>query len=304
VSAPFDPRRVALCLVALAAGWSGAACSSDFESSSRLTKLRMLAVRADRPFARPGERVRFETLVVDPAQRALQWASGLCINPSSSTADACLDALQAPLAPWSPESKELAVEIPGGALEKLSEQARASAAVGLVLLACPGELREAMTGKLGLSCHQEAGALGLDGYEVGVKRVFVRERDRNANPEITRASWDGEAWPEDRVPVVEACDSDGDAIDDCPQRTRHRIAFETSQPERGRDEQNVAFSEQMIVQYYASEGVFEHEVRIASEASNSWAARSTAGGGRISLWFVVRDNRGGVGWISRQVEVR
>ena len=38
-----------------------AACTSDFDPGSRVTSLRVLAVRADLPLAHPGEEVQLDT---------------------------------------------------------------------------------------------------------------------------------------------------------------------------------------------------------------------------------------------------
>jgi hypothetical protein len=147
--------------------------------------------------------------------------------------------------------------------------------------------------------------LPIEAFEVGVKRIFVREADRNANPEITRLTWDGDDWPEDQVPEVNPCpNAKTDDIDDCSAKLRHRIRVESSEPEKGVDENGTAFTEQQVVQFYASQGVFERPVRIAQEPDNHWAAQRGAGSDSAQLWFVVRDDRGGVAWTTRQVRIR
>ena len=85
-------------------------------------------------------------------------------------------------------------------------------------------------------------------------------------------------------------DSTGDSAD---------VAFESGSDEFGRD-----FNEQIVVQYYATEGLFENEVRIGEAPETSWVARKRAAGTDVRFWFVVRDDRGGVTWTTRQVHVR
>ena len=105
------------------------------------------------------------------------------------------------------------------------------------------------------------------------------------------------------MPEVRACaNATTDDIEDCDKAVRNRISVESTLPERGVDENGTPFEEQQVVQFYASQGVFERPVRIAGEADNHWAGQEKSGS--AELWFVVRDDRGGVGWTSRQVRVR
>jgi hypothetical protein len=95
-------------------------------------------------------------------------------------------------------------------------------------------------------------------------------------------------------------------FDDCEDSDPHRIAASVSPDsfQSGQNEFGNEFTEQVIVQHYTTDGIFEDEVRIAAEAETRWVARSTASGSEQSLWFVARDDRGGVTWAERRVRVR
>lgn len=280
------------------------ACGSDLSDGSRVEKLRLLALRAEQPFARPGERIGLRLLAVDAGERPLQYALSTCTNPKGSTADGCLAALDHPFEPLELEVDRFSIEVPEDLLEGLSESARLSALFGAIVVACPGEIERGQTSGVPVVCRDEMGErLPIEAFEVGVKRIFLRERDRNLNPEITRLTWDGDDWPEDQVPEVRACaNATTEDIEDCDEALRNRISVESTAPESGVDENGTRFEEQQVVQFYASQGVFERPVRIAGEADNHWAAQEKSEDAR--LWFVVRDDRGGVGWTSRQVRVR
>ena len=207
------------------------------------------------------------------------------------------------------ELTEVDVPIPPDALESIPAGARESAALGVLNVACPGTL-ELGGSKRGLpfrcSDPGDGRELGLDEQVVGMKRLFVRERDRNQNPVIERVTFDGRDWPEDEIPEVDACDENGNRYDDCGSNLARAIAavprdsdFEAGTDEFGRD-----FREQIVVQYYATEGVFENEVRIGESPETGWVARKRASGSDVRFWFVVRDDRGGVTWATRQVHVR
>jgi hypothetical protein len=283
-----------------------AACGSDLDDGSRVAKLRLLALRADEPFAHPGERVDLQLLAADRSERPLTFALSTCTNPKGSTTDGCLDDLDRPFAPLTVEEGRFSLEIGSDALDGLSESARLSALVGAVIVACPGTIEPGETAGVPVACRNADGAkLPIEAFEVGVKRIFVRAEDRNANPAITRVTWDGEDWPEDQVQEARACPNvDTDDIDDCNSSLRHRIRVETSPPDSGVDENGTRFHEQQVVQFYASQGVFERPVRISDEPDNHWAAQRKSGQDVAQLWFVARDDRGGVAWTARQVRVR
>jgi hypothetical protein len=74
--------------------------------------------------------------------------------------------------------------------------------------------------------------------------------------------------------------------------------------ESGTTEQGAPFSEDVVVQYYATEGLFEFDSRTRESPGTGWKARAASAGKEQTLWFVVRENRGGVSWTSRKVRVR
>ena len=106
------------------------------------------------------------------------------------------------------------------------------------------------------------------------------------------------------MPEVRACDNTTTRdIEDCPKALRHAIGVTTSAPEQGVDENGTRFTEQQVVQFYATAGVFERAVRVAGEADNHWPLQPSAAGDTVRLWIVLRDDRGGVSWLSREVRM-
>jgi hypothetical protein len=148
--------------------------------------------------------------------------------------------------------------------------------------------------------------LELDEYVIGVKRLFVRESDQNQNPVIERIEFDGEDWPEAEVKEVDACDTDENDYTACSGSSLNDVAAIVGAEsfESGRDEFQRDYSEDLVIQHYSTEGIFESEVRVADDPKTGWVARSSASGSELSLWFVARDDRGGVSWTERRVRVR
>ena len=297
--------RHVLALALLSAGL-GVACGSDFEPPSRLAKLRLLGVRADNPFARPGDEVALEALALDPAGRELTWAWATCVNPAASGATGCLAEADWATAVTGRSLDRHRVRVPADALAKLAPEARPAAVLGVAVVVCPGTLARG-TGlpPTPLSCTDATGrTLGLDEVEVAVKRVFLRASDVNTNPAIEGVTWDGAPWPEGEVREADACDTAKDDFSECDEALAHRVEVRSPAGERGLDENGVPFDEQTVVQLYATEGIFEHAVRIASDPATRWVGRTPARGRVVDFWFVVRDDRGGVTWTTRRARVR
>jgi hypothetical protein len=281
------------------------ACGGDLADGAQIEKLRLLALRADQPFAHPGETVDLRLLAADESERPLQYALATCTNPADSTVQGCLDALDGPFEPLSLDDSRFSIAISPDVLRGASKYTQ-SAMGGAAVVACPGEIEAGETSEIPIVCRDvDRARLPIEAFEVGVKRIFIRREDRNQNPEITRITWDGDDWPEDFVPTARACpNAKTDDIDDCAKNLRHAIRIESTPLERGVDEFGASFTEQAVVQFYATSGVYERPVRVANEPDNHWAAQRVDGQDTAQLWFVVRDDRGGVGWATRQVRVR
>lgn len=291
-----------------------AACGADFDPASRVVGTRVLAVQADRPYARPGEKVTLSALAYDTQGRALEWGWTTCVDPLSTAVTACLLKIGEDTARGAPPpfqagtASTVAVDVPADAISRLPEGARGSAYLGVLIVTCPGHID--LTGKTGevpLACIDASGrALALEEFEIGVKRVFLRAQDRNANPEIASVTWDGAPWAEGDVKEVSPCASTTENRYDRCDGEKHALAAHVAQQsyERGVDETGVEFTEDLVIQHYATEGIFEYDARVATAPTSGWVARGGASGKTVTLWLVARDNRGGVSWATRQVRVR
>jgi hypothetical protein len=290
-------------------------CSDPLEPGAKVDSFRVLAEQVDQPFARPGETVKLSALSFDPEARAVTWAWASCVNPAESSLLGCLARISESGDPSSSifamgegvNAPELS--IPTDALTSLPAPARAAARVGVVSVACPGDLSLGEgPGGLPFRCQEPSTGreLELDEFIAGIKRIAVRENDRNHNPELSGITFDGVDWPADEVKEVGFCDRDDFEYDSCPDKEKHQLAalLTPESFEAGKDEAGQDFEEQLVIQYYATEGIFENELKVGHEPKNGWVARKRASGQRLPLWFVARDNRGGVTWAERQVMVR
>lgn len=282
----------------------GVGCDADFKPGSRIESPRILALQADKPFARPGEEVSLTLLAANPHDEPLEWAWATCTLPPSSTVDACIEGLDNELERFDPQTDTLSVSIPSNVLDNVPASQKPSALIGVVVVACPGELRSGETLGVPTRCVDEQGNVrSIDDLEVGIKRIMLRASDRNDNPLIREITWDGETWDEDEVRQAEACREETFTIDDCSKSLHRRINVRTTDREAGRDELGGDFAEQVILQFYSTHGLFRDQVRIAEDADNRWVAQSQDGGDATTatLWFIARDDRGGVSWTTRTV---
>ena len=285
----------------------GVGCGADFKPGSRIESPRVLALQADKSFARPGEDISLTLLAANPHDEPLEWAWATCTLPASSTVDDCIEVLDNDLQRFDPETDTLSVSIPSDVLDGVPAGKKPSALIGVVVVACPGQLRSGDTLGVPTRCVDEQGNVrSIDDLEVGIKRIMLRESDRNANPLIEEITWDGETWDEDQVQQAEACKEETFAIDDCSESLQRRINVHTSDREAGRDEFGGDFTEQVIIQFYSTHGLFRDQVRIAEDADNRWVAQQQDGGDATTatLWLIARDDRGGVSWTTRRVELQ
>src|SRR5215471_4846300 len=87
--------RALFLLLGMAAFVAFVACGvGDFDPASKVDSVRILALRADEPYAKPGDAVHLEVLAVD--QRAdrsrpmtIYWIPFVCLNPPNDAYYAC-----------------------------------------------------------------------------------------------------------------------------------------------------------------------------------------------------------------------
>src|SRR5450432_2639207 len=123
-------------------------CAADFDPGSRVVSLRVLAEQADSPFAKPGETVNISSLSYDPEGRSLNWAWAACVNPPAATVQGCLDKIgedarttgKSPVLAQGAELSQFSYTVPADALSALPAVAKPSAMVGVLSVACPGDL--------------------------------------------------------------------------------------------------------------------------------------------------------------------
>jgi hypothetical protein len=206
-------RSLACALLAFAV----AGCAPSFESGSKLKSLRVLAVKKDKPYARPGETVHLNMLLDDPrtflpdggvSQKrfSIGWLSG-CENPSANSFSDCIDKLKSGDVTGTLGAAINTLDFPVTLSDHIIKDAPKSATPGqppggtaLVFFAvCAGTLHP-MSGNLGFGCVSPEGkTLGADDFVIGYTQIFAYEGLRNANPIVTGFEIDGSPIPVDCI---------------------------------------------------------------------------------------------------------
>jgi hypothetical protein len=283
-----------------------------------VSDVRILAVQADQPFAHPGDQVALDALAVDPRGRPLTYAWTTCTDAPSTIVTACLDAIAAAARAGRPPSiasgvglSTYSLSVATDALSGLPADEARNASIGIVTVVCPGTISfgapAAWTpGELPVQCTDASGvAVPPGGFVVSVKTVYLRRSDRNQNPPIADVTWNGTSWAEGEVKALAPCDADPTLYGDCHGGDRPEIAIVAGPGavESGTNENGIPFTEQVIGQYYGTQTVFEADVRDVADLATHAAARKVASGTTQTLWFVLRDDRGGVSWATRTIRV-
>lgn len=321
------PGRGLLLLVAALAS-----CGNDFDPVSKVNSVRILASRADHPYARPGDPVQLELLAVDgrperPTPMGLFWVPVPCLNPPGGTPEGCFPLLEAlfargtDLTPQLAQGPKFSFTIPADALSQstTSQSGTPYGTVFVFSMACAGHVE--LTGVQSASprsspfaCVDAGGQrLGPDAFVLAFSRVFVFADRSNENPVIEGFLVDGQPVDPSTPVVVDRCATPSKSGEDstCPTRSvdvRVPDASHELDPSY-LDPAGNARREAVWVDYYATAGKLKSDVRVlfdpaAGRASSADDFEAPPAAGDATLWAVVHDNRGGVSWATLPIRTR
>jgi hypothetical protein len=352
-------------------------CAAEFDPASELTTgLRVLAVKKNVPYARPGESVELTMLWHDaepgrpPPQIA--WLA-LCENPPADLFEACFTQLP----DLSQEELEARISVPDPAATTANDRFSFVTSADLIssrppppeastipyglsyvfFAACAGQLDVDMSGEVPFVCYEEAD--GIDGFSegdtrrdsrdfvVGYSAVFAYDTFRNQNPIVSGMRFgDATLWPDsppdvaaaappgavlasardlcigdacgatepdaDAEPCLDALTLDACAGGDCDTVDVQPLVDPASAEidEAASARSSDMLGEQMWINYYATAGELDEEVRLLNDAvagfsSDNATEYEPAEEAQVSyLWAVAHDNRGGTEWARLRVCTR
>jgi len=294
-------------IAALAVLLAGTGCIDDLDPASLVKKTRPIAARVsvegDPTVATPapGESAEVEFLVASPGDLPpLAWGFVLCPGAVTSTGDA--------LCAGEPFAFSLQEEPVGS--------------VPVIDFTVPAGFEADRVVGLGVVCAEAAPVLDVDGQDVGCEEggtetlirfdidVITGEETDNSNPGLAAVTFGGAEWdpPPPGVPET-GCEGAGlptvqpggdDVVIDFATSDFVRDTFERFDGEE--------VIEDIVVFHFATAGEFERLLSgvddLDPEAEVDWTPPRSdepvdPSGERIRFWFVFRDDRGGVSWLSR-----
>jgi len=309
-----------LALAALAAVAGLAACGRGVNPPWLVNKLRVLALQAEPPEAAPGVSVALDALEADPTGmgRTLDHLWIACTPPPAAPYDPCanLTAL-----PGSDGGLPLGSLAPCGSAPAVGLCLAGSGSANTATFAIPTDalpspravsvatfvlVTAALTGGAPacLSAWQATGAPPAD-CVVTTKQIPIDNLPpalQNHNPTLTEVDLDGTALPATGGPTLAP-------------GSEHTLTavypLSDSEPEIGVRTDGGIATETLDFAFYATAGSLDSATTgpnpDAGGAGNNFTMPGVGGdagvtsGSAVSLWVVIRDDRGGVGWLARQV---
>ena len=207
------------------------ACAPSFDPSSKVTALRILSVTADKPYAKPGNEVRFQMTYVDPLEREhprdiqITWIGG-CFDPQGDQYYGCFQQFQAfaskPPKPSSDvpfkqgiDETTFSIRIPDDIITRrpVPEVGPHYGIAYVFFAVCAGHVkpippeRAGSAGSFPLGCFDEKDhRLGADSFVPGFTQVYAFEDGRmNDNPRGTGLLLDGAPLANNATIDVESC---------------------------------------------------------------------------------------------------
>lgn len=233
-------RAACFSFLALAATF---ACSPEFPPQSTLSSLRVLGVRKDKPYARPGATVKLAVLYDDavaadtdaaPRTRDINilWIAK-CENPIGDTYYGCFEQLAKAFArigsgdsgsfeglDYGHNHVEFSFTLSPTIVKDHAPPVDRSPRYGLAyvfFVLCAGDVRPAPAGQqFPLGCYSKSGEqLGADDFIVGYTGVYAYENITNTNPTVKGFSVDGKTiTPEciDEACIAEELGGEGPSV--------------------------------------------------------------------------------------------
>jgi hypothetical protein len=319
-------------LAFLVAFGSVVSCGSDFAPKNAVTGVRILAARAELPYAAPGESVKVRGLAHDgrtapAAPMRTFFFPAPCVDPVGFGYYGCYRVLESlfpvgvDLTPSLVEGSEISISIPPDALAssfaRPGQQERFATAY-VFMVACAGHVervpRRSGLGEnaLPLGCFDAGGRqLGPEDFVLGYTRIFVFETRRNAIPALDGVVLQGQPVDLAKGIVTGRCVKDEN--DEC-KAVKLDVLFNDAAAEvdpDNIDENGKVGRETLYVDWFTTAGKFRTDRKILFDGNRGRTPKTEIDflppegpitGGKI--WAILHDNRGGTTWAEVPLEVQ
>jgi|CZKU01.1.fsa_nt_gi hypothetical protein len=300
------------------------ACAKTYTPSNCVQSVRILAIRADAPYASPGATVHLDVLAADgrpskPAPMTISWIKQACENPPHDNYYECFPSFAGEFK----EGADLTSDLPAGtsfttqlSADIISSHLGTSGGdlYGLSIvfaMACAGHVEYQPSlargtpdgvpfGCFDSSEHQ----LGPNDFVFSYARIYSFPDRANANPVIDKLMFGGNTADVDSGVTVRHCTAS--SVQDCSTTAVDTVVAPSSQElDPGTlDANGNPLKEEIWVDYYVAGTQFVNDTevlydpvtgRLTGTEDDLYAPREIGG---MQLWAVVHDNRGGVNWLN------
>ncbi|UQA58537.1 hypothetical protein [Polyangium aurulentum] len=302
----------------------------EFEPENVVASVRILATRADKPYAAPGDTVNLDVLAFDGRKEKAQpmrvfWIPAVCTDPPEGAPHECYavfaDAFPRgqDLTPLLKEGTTFSFEVPEDVLGPPGPPGAGGAPFYKTLfvfnMACAGHVEYVGARGKGpqavpFGCfdaeHEE---LGPEHSVFAFSRLFVLPMLPNSNPSIDRLTFDGAPVDPNEGITMDHCTSS--EIEQCPAKP-----VDISVPEASQEPDPTYFTadgrmgkERILVDYYVTGGQVSYTRLLydpeSGKVENTAAdLRAPLAAGEEMLFAVVRDNRGGIDWLEIPLHIQ
>jgi hypothetical protein len=302
----------------------------SFDPPSYIDSVRIIATRANSPYARPGEHVEVEALAVDgrtnaPERMQVYFLPTPCFNPPNDAYYGCFSEFRAEFPPGVDLESELlsgstfSFDLPGDVIDTHTG-IPGQTPYGVVVvfaIACAGhveyrpDLAGAAPDAIPFACFDRSGRqLGAQDFVFAYSFVYAFADRSGANPTLENVTYGGTLVDPLAGLQVDHCTASN--IDDCP-ATKLDVNVPSSSQEP--DPSNSApdgevLKESLYVNYFSTAGKIANDTTVIFDPRQGRLAdtgndfRSPLSAGDYQLWAVVHDNRGGVVWQQFPLHVR
>lgn len=302
-----------------------------FDAKNKVVNVRILATRADKPFAAPGDTVHLEMLAFDARKNKafpmrVFWIPTVCTDPPGGAPYQCYPAFAdafprgRDLTTLLPEGPTFSFQVPEVSLDPSMSPGPANGpffkTAFIFHMACAGHIEYVGARGRGpqavpFSCFDaEHHELGNDDFMFAFARVFVVPPIlANTNPILEHLTFDGADVDLNEGITMNHCTSP--ETEQCPAKPLDIVVPETSQES---DPNYVTVDgapgrERVFVDYYLTGGevtpsltLYDPETGKVKATDGELEAPRAAS--EETLFAVVRDNRGGIAWLQVPFHIR
>jgi len=306
----------------------GSCGNSNYDPPSKVESVRILATRADKPYALPGDKVTFEVLAFDgrskkPVPMNLYWVPIPCVDPPGDAYYACYPGFEA----VAPAGVDVTSKLTPGTQFSFTwpttaitdhKGNRGNAPYGIAVaftIACAGHVQvtphQSGQGPNAnpVGCFDDQGnQLGADDFVFAYSLAYAFTDRTNANPVIDHVAFKGTTVDLTAGVTMPHCGSGDSANCEASQFDVFVPASSQEVDPSYVDANGNVQKEQLWADFFVTDGAVSDDAIVLYDpvvgpvrTKNQYTPPQKPGD--YQMWIVVHDNRGGAAWVQVPLHV-